>query len=76
VDRVRDIVDEFFLTRPTGSSDTRSRYLNEDADVDDDGCRIMVKDLRGASKKINPKKAVGVGGQSIDRRKSGESTED
>ncbi|XP_071856548.1 uncharacterized protein [Bombus fervidus] len=62
VDRARDIVDELFLTRPTGSNDARSRNLSKGGDVDDDGCRIMVEDLRDASKKINSKKAVGVDG--------------
>jgi hypothetical protein len=61
MDRARDIIDEFFLTRPTGSSDARSRNLNEGGDVNDDGCRIMMEDLRNAGKRINPEKAVGVG---------------
>ena len=62
VDRIRDIVDELFLTRPTGSNDGRSRNLNEGGDVDNDGCRIMVENLRDAGKRINQKKAVGADG--------------
>lgn len=60
LDRARDTVDELFLTRPAGSNDARSRNLIESADVDDDTCRIMVKDLCSAGKKINQKKAVDV----------------
>ena len=52
VDRARDILDALFLTIATGS---RSRNLNEDGD---DGCRVMVEDLRDAGKKINPKNPV------------------
>ena len=52
VDRARDILDALFLTIATGS---RSRNLNEDGD---DGCRVMVEDLRDVGKKINSKNPV------------------
>lgn len=51
-----------FLTRPTRSNDARSGNLNDARHANDDGCRIMVQDLRDVGKKINPKKAVGVDG--------------
>jgi hypothetical protein len=51
-------IDVLFLTRPTRSNDARSRNMNDGGDADDDGCRIMVEDLRDTGKKINSKKAV------------------
>jgi hypothetical protein len=60
-DRVRSIVDEHFLTRPTERWQGTLRNRNREEEESDD-YRISEEDLMDACRKINPNTAVGVDG--------------